>query len=154
MSRDKSADPLPQRGKPIKLPDWWLADARAACAGVTQAEICRRIAKATKGTAPSSQPAVADFLSGKVTTDVMVEAFLSVFPLLERPVFVAASAAEAALFRQIVALRAEVPRLTQTSEDYDADKEEKIEPGKIEPGKVDELSAKRRKRLRPPRRPR
>jgi len=124
MSRQKPADPEGGKGRPIKLPEWWLQALRDRRRGITLRELGRRVAKVSRGAAPSSESAMSDFLTGKVTTDVLMEAFLKIFPDLPRPVFTAASEEEARLFAQISALRAAAaaaPILTETSENYDAD---------------------------------
>lgn len=127
MSREKSEDS--NRGKPVALPAWWLEAVNRRVADVTHAELGARLATACRRPKPFSGQAVGDFLRGKVTTDVMMDGFIEMFPELPPPIIFARSYEEADHLRRISGMyrsdplpvpqtdRGSVPRVNDTIED-------------------------------------
>lgn len=80
-------DPDRARARSLVVPTWWLDLARQAVAasGVGLVEMGRKLAQAKRRAEPWNHGSVSRFLSGKLVTDEMVDAFVAVFDL-PRPV--------------------------------------------------------------------
>ena len=121
MTRAKSGDS--GRGKPINLPAWWLAALNRRCGDRSRPKITEELNAVTRRQPPFRVEAVYDFLSGKVTTDIMMDAFLLLFPELPPPIFYASSEDEARRFQQLARLYARPlefdtePKVSETIED-------------------------------------
>lgn len=122
MSRAKSEDS--NRGKPVRLPAWWLEAVNRRVGDATHADLGARLAVACRRPKPFSGQAVGDFLRGKVTTDIMMDGFMVLFPELPPPMIFARSYEEADHLRQVARLYRDtpgaggtVPKLEDTIED-------------------------------------
>jgi hypothetical protein len=121
MSRPKGEDPA--RGRRIQLPPWWLAGINLLCGDRPKREICDDLNRLAKPVPLFSLSSVYDFLSGKVTTERMMGAFLVLFPDYPPPIFYATSEAEARRVRELMSKhpapsgRRATPKITETIED-------------------------------------
>lgn len=93
-------DPDRARARALVVPTWWLDLARQAVAasGDGLVEMGRKLAAAKGRPERWNHGSVSRFLSGKMVTDEMVDAFVALFDL-PRPVYYPRDAAEAILFR-------------------------------------------------------
>src|SRR5262249_9104782 len=89
------------RGKPVRLPAWWLEALRRLCGERSTTQITDELNAIVRRQPPFRREAVGDFLAGKVTTDVMMDAFLMMFPELPPPMFFASSYEEAHQLLQV-----------------------------------------------------
>lgn len=125
MSRTTSG--TREKGKPVVLPEWWLDALRRRCAGKSGADLAEELTAATKRRPPFRREAVNDFLAGRVLTDAMMKAFLSLYRDMPPPLFLARSYEEAHRLQELAKkydppVEREVPRLSKTDEHY-------VEPG-------------------------
>jgi len=102
MTRQKTG--TPGRGRPVALPAWWLKALNVRCGDRSRPKITEELNAVFQRQPPFRVEAVYDFLSGKVTTDVMMGAFLTLFSDLPPPVFYASSEEEARRFQQLAEL--------------------------------------------------
>jgi hypothetical protein len=102
MTRAKSGES--NRGKPIKLPPWFLGALNVRCGNRSRVEICAELNTVAHRYPPWRVESVYDFLAGKVTTDVMMDDFLLLFPDLPPPLVFARSEAEAHRFQELIRL--------------------------------------------------
>src|SRR5690349_1304639 len=102
MTRTKTGES--NRGKPIRLEGWFLDALNLRCGNRSRVEICAELNAVAHRDPPWRVESVYDFLSGKVTTDVMMDAFLLLFPDLPPPLFFARSEAEARRFQELMRL--------------------------------------------------
>ena len=104
MSRQKTASS--SRGRPVALPAWWLKALNDRCGDRSRPKITEELNAVVRRQPPFRVEAIYDFLSGKVTTDVLMSAFLVLFSDLPPPVFYASSEEEARRFQQLAELYA------------------------------------------------
>jgi hypothetical protein len=121
MSRIKPEKTDSSRGRPIALPAWWLEVVNEHCAGRSHQQIADELTAATRRDPPFRREVVGDFLNGKVTTDVVMGAFIVLFPEIPPPMFFASSYEEAMRFQQLSRLYAgpvdRTPKVSETIED-------------------------------------
>jgi hypothetical protein len=89
------------RGRPIKLPPWWLEALRRRCKGISTYELADQLTAVAHRSPPFHRTQVGTFLRGLGTTYEMMAAFLALFPDLVPPVFFASSYEEAHRLLQI-----------------------------------------------------
>jgi hypothetical protein len=123
VTRQKPRTPgTGSRGRPISLPPWWLEAVNLRCGDRSRPKITEELNAVARRQPPFRVEAVYDFLSGKVTTDIMMGAFLALFPDLPRPVFWASSEEEARRFAQLQKIysrpdQTNAPKVEETIED-------------------------------------
>lgn len=111
------------RGKPVDLPAWWLKALNDRCGDRSRPKITEELNGVFRRDPPFRVEAVYDFLSGKVTTDVMMGAFLMLFPDMPPPMFMANSYEEALRFQQLTKIYSPpnrlgpAPKVDETIED-------------------------------------
>lgn len=92
--------PARARARALVVPRWRLdlARASASASGDGMVDLGRKLAAAVKRAEPWNHGTVSKFLAGKLVTDEMVEAFVTLYSL-PRPVYYPRDAAEALMFR-------------------------------------------------------
>jgi len=136
MSRAKpDGNDASGRGRPVKLPDWWLVEVNCRCGDRPHQQIAEELSAASKRQPPFRREAVGDFLNGKVTTDAMMGAFLALFTDLPPPVFFASSLEEAKLFKQLADLHRQASSVTNPDSRVSETIEDTREQAKATTGK-------------------
>jgi hypothetical protein len=113
------------------LPEWWLAALKREIGDRPIVRLAEDLTAAVQRQPPFRREAVYDFLDGKVTTDVMMGAFLLLFPDLPPPVFYASSYEEAHKLLQISRRyeKLDTPVVSETIEDTGAGKRKTTQTG-------------------------